>query len=354
MKAYRWVIGFWAISRILLVGIVYFSLMWFPADAGWDAYENNNLLNGWLRWDAGWYRNIADKGYISPELIKADQQRNTAFFPAYPLLTRWLSGIIGDTYIAGLLIANVSFMVALLFLYKMILDAHGVVIARRTAALILLHPFSFFFNAMYTESLFLLAVTLSFFFGERRKWFLAGLFVALAGCTRVLGVIVIPGLFVNHLEQISFRWRKFDPKILWVLIGLAGPLSYMIFLDIRYGNMFEFIAVQNDTDWRPDLWVLPGNLLEFLHLLIFITLLCLCFITWFKCTRGEAFWATLMSLASYSRWTSMGRLSIVIFPAYIAAAYLLKNKYLYYILLAGCGVLLVYLTFRFALWHWVA
>ena len=71
------------VSRFILFSTVYVSLIVFPvrqANDLWRSFPNNLFLDGWLRWDSGWYLEIAMNGY--------SQEVNTAFYPLYPGLIK--------------------------------------------------------------------------------------------------------------------------------------------------------------------------------------------------------------------------------------------------------------------------
>src|SRR5690349_13469692 len=55
-------------------------------------FPNNPFLDGFTRWDAGWYQRIAVEGYD----FDPNGQSSVAFFPLFPLLTRmvtWVTGL---------------------------------------------------------------------------------------------------------------------------------------------------------------------------------------------------------------------------------------------------------------------
>src|SRR5512135_2494333 len=72
-----------AVTRLGLVLVVYLGLAILPRDWGhgqfWRSNPTNLLLDGWARWDAGFYHDIAVHGYTNlPNVL---QQRDVAFFP---------------------------------------------------------------------------------------------------------------------------------------------------------------------------------------------------------------------------------------------------------------------------------
>ncbi len=50
-------------------------------------FAHQPWFSGWVRWDAGWYRQIAAEGYT----YTPGQQSTVAYFPGYPLAVRVLA-----------------------------------------------------------------------------------------------------------------------------------------------------------------------------------------------------------------------------------------------------------------------
>lgn len=107
----------------------------------------------WANFDGEHYLSIAIFGYKNLE---------QAFFPIYPLLISFfaksdpfnlLSSLINST-LAGLIISNASFALALIFIWELIKIDFSKKIAYLTIILILVFPTSFYFGAVYNESPF--------------------------------------------------------------------------------------------------------------------------------------------------------------------------------------------------------
>jgi hypothetical protein len=69
-----------------------------PPFRGW------RWLQGWAQWDSGWYSAIAQGGYG----YIPGRQSTIAFFPAYPLLMRAVALMVGNTYVAGIVVTLAS------------------------------------------------------------------------------------------------------------------------------------------------------------------------------------------------------------------------------------------------------
>jgi hypothetical protein len=378
----RWVaenavpLGVFAATRVGLYVLVYLSLVFVPLkDPGlWRAYPQNLFLDGWARWDAGWYRDIAEQGYTNIPKAESGQQgqRDTAFFPLYPLAIRLFTIVFGDTFLAGLIISNLAFLFALIVLFHLLSHVYGAEIARRTIILLAIYPFSLFFSAMYSESLFLLAAVLAFYLGERKQWFWAALAAAAASATRVVGIAVVLGLLVLYLEQIDWRRRRIRPAILWTLLGAAGLGGYMAFLAQRFGDPLLFVRSQQVPGWaaglefRSALGTIRDSLslraiaaghypaIDMIQLGIFGLALGLCALAWHRIGRAYAIWSITTLLISFLSWRSMGRLVLVIFPLFLVAALLLHQSRWYPIIVYISVLLLALFSIMYAHFYWVA
>ena len=147
-----------------------------------------------MRWDTGWYLQIAQNGYSYSAAAGADAQQNIVFFPAYPLITRSVALLLGNyqfSYVAaGTLVSLSAFLFALAYLYAFARDEIGQERAPAALWLIAAYPFALFFGAIYTESLYLLAVLGAFHHVRRRESVRSGLWGLIVGLTRPNGVLL--------------------------------------------------------------------------------------------------------------------------------------------------------------------
>ena len=154
---------------------------------------DNELMNLPVRWDAGWYLDIATGGYrYAPDDPKA--QQNVVFFPAYPMLVRAAGRLLGGKVfayvIAGTMISLAAFWGALLYLYTLTREALGEDRARAALWLLASYPFAVFFGAIYTESLFLLGVVATFYHFTKQQFGRAACWGGLVGLTRLNGALL--------------------------------------------------------------------------------------------------------------------------------------------------------------------
>ncbi len=221
------------LSRLIVIGAGVAGALAVPRRAGWTMFDplrlsarlgsvGNVLAAPALRWDSIHYLAIAEHGYA--------RASDTAFFPLYPLLIRALGYMLGSDPLAGVAISTVSFVVALALLHRLTELELGRSAADATVLLVALAPLSFFFTALYTESLFLALSLGAVYAARRERWPLAAFLGALATVTRVPGVLLVIPLAVMHLKT----HRRPDRGVWWLLL-MPGALAGLPRLSGREG-----------------------------------------------------------------------------------------------------------------------
>src|SRR5205823_3456596 len=82
---------------IFFVGyMAIFLIGWGPGAPPYRDFDNE-LFNLPLRWDAGWYLQIAIHGYTYSHRTGAAEQQNIVCFPAFPLAVRVVSLLLGGS-----------------------------------------------------------------------------------------------------------------------------------------------------------------------------------------------------------------------------------------------------------------
>jgi hypothetical protein len=164
------------------------SSVWGNPSPFWDAFA---------RHDSGWYFDIARNGYDATNAVLGGRS-NIAFAPVYPMLMRYVGRLFGrapgDVYLGGIVVSWVCFSLAMVVLYRLASLDLPRRRAERAVVLTAIFPFSFFFGAVYTESTFLLFTLLAFYGFRTERWALGGLAGAIAGATRVTGILMWPAL----------------------------------------------------------------------------------------------------------------------------------------------------------------
>jgi hypothetical protein len=197
-------------------------------------------LTTWANFDGVHYLTIIEKGYKGTGLIQA-------FFPLYPLIVGTLSFGVLNPIVVGVIISLASFAGAIYYLYHLVLMTESPKVAGRVLWLLLLFPTSFFFGALYTESLFLLLVVGCFYAWEKKRYGLAGVIGLLAASTRLVGVFLVPALLISFIGRKNFNLTLLRDKRFWsALLPITGILAYMAYLQIVFGDPLLFYSVQTD------------------------------------------------------------------------------------------------------------
>jgi Gpi18-like mannosyltransferase len=218
--------------------------------------------------------------------------------------------------LAGVVISNVSFFIALVLIYRLTTLEWGENVALTTLWVIALCPAAPFFGAVYTESLFIALMAATFLAARRHHWWLAGLAGGAAALLRNPGFLIAGALL---LEAWQNRQDKRLAKWITWLIPLGAFIGVQVYFWVRFGNPMAGLDSQGyfhrtlDWPWVPllgDLRILINGNYNFGIFLVTIsgllfTLLGLAspFIGWRKISLGYyllIFGITLMNLV-YAR-----------------------------------------------------
>jgi hypothetical protein len=343
------------------------------------------LLDGWTNTDAAWYLNIAQHGYA--------QADSTAFFPLYPLAVRLLADAgIGYTP-AGLAVSLGCFVAAAMLLFVLAAGVLGERNAFWTVVFLSIAPTSFFFTAIYTESLFLLLSVALFFFAQRRGWLLAGLMGMLATLTRGTGAVLVVPLVIFYMQSIDWQWRRIRLGILSALLVPCGLALYMAYLwsalgnpllfakaerhwhryfawpfvtlwqGLRYGYLggVHVVAHDNPSGLSALLWRSSETNVNFLNLVALVAVVALIALGWRRLGppyNAYVLLALMFALSTPGRGEpllSLPRLALVVFPLFMALAACTERRPLVRALVVSvCLVGLAWLSARFVIFAWVA
>jgi Gpi18-like mannosyltransferase len=179
-------------------------------------------------------------------------QYEQAFFPLYPLLIKILGPLFFKNYLlAGLFISNLSFFLSLIYLSKLLKIIYPQQSSLRFSFLLFLvfYPTSFFFQALYTESLFLLLFVSSLYYLKKKNYWLAGTLAGFSSATRLVGVFLFIPFFFNLFSE---RKKSSHPSYLLSLISnlpffispFLGLFSYMVYLYLTTQDPLFFFNSQ--------------------------------------------------------------------------------------------------------------
>jgi len=322
----------------------------------------------WARWDSGWYASIATDGYYLQE-----GNSNITFFPLYPFLMSTINKTFNiDVMWAGFIISFISIILALYYLYKLILFDFNQNHVKRSLIYLLILPASFFFISTYTESLFLLEIVLSFYFARKNKWHLACLFGILASLTRIPGIILFPVLLIEYLSQKKYKLKNIRADIIYLFTIPLGLISLMTYFWYNFNDVLIFLHNQSTylrsftwphqviKSYIHTLFINPGEVASDLYWILFIDLailiifLVIAFIAFKKLRFSYSLFLLLniLILIFTGTLSGMSRYILPLFPAIIILG-LIKNKMLRTAILIIFGTTQIFLITRFVNWYWV-
>jgi hypothetical protein len=190
------------------------------------------LAAPFARWDSVWYLAIAGGGY-------GDGARE-AFFPLYPLVVKVLGVPLRSPLVAGALASTTLLAVALVLLHRLVALDFDRRVARNAVLVTALFPMSFFFSAVYSESLFLTLSIGAIYAARRERWALAGVLGAFAASTRSAGVLLLVPLAILYLwdgGRVRHAVRRpLREDALWLGLVPLGLVAYCVYLKLSGGD----------------------------------------------------------------------------------------------------------------------
>jgi hypothetical protein len=333
------------------------------------------------KFDASYYLAIASHGYL------ATAPNHLAFFPLYPALIRALGFPTGSNVIAGLMISAASFALALVLLHRLTELELGSRAADATVLLLAFAPLSFFFTAIYTESLFLLLSVGAVLAARRQRWALAGLLAALATLTRPTGILLVVPLVIMRRRA----GGRLDRRLAWPLLPVGALLAYLAILaangfpwlaPFRQGAAWQRVTVGPVagiasavvTAWHSAVGIVRGRVVfaptlggpftssaECVLLLLVLAIAAGCLVYCFRrlpLQYGAYAAAVLLMCVSSPAvgqpLISLDRYVLTIFPLWMAAGAWVAKRRLERVAVAVGAILLVFYTFYFARGSFIA
>lgn len=328
-----------------------------------------SFLSIWNRWDTQHYISIASDGYSSSTVN--ERHLLIAFFPLYPFLIKILSFIFRNYLFSGLLISNISYIIALFYLYKLVLLDFDKDVALRSVIYLSIFPTAFFMHAAYTESLFIVLTLASFYYARGNKWALVGILGMFAAMTRITGIILLPIMLLEYLHQREFKRENIDKDVIWIFVIGVGLLVYILLNYITYGEPLKFLQVQSDHWFMSHSLPVKGFINAFgnaIHgdpgfsttsgwfqivfgLLGYILII----YSFFRLRLSYSMYALLswIIVTSTSFWISIPRFLVVVFPIYILLAILGRSREVNYTIIFTSIALYALLLSQFATGRWV-
>ena len=244
--------AFAILVRVLLYGIAYFVFTW---QNGYSGGIIDTLREMWLRTDSPSYLGIAENWYVT----KGDSRFHLVFFPLYPLCIRALNFLVKDSFASAMLVSNGFAVASAIACYELTALEMPFNEAKSSVRYMLLLPAAFFLGAPMTESLFLFLSLITLYLARRRKFLLGCITAALAGFSRLPGILLAIPVAAEMAAELCERYRKKDGFKSALFKRLAAlcilPLGLFAYLYINYsvsGNAFTFLTYQREH-WQQSM-----------------------------------------------------------------------------------------------------
>ncbi len=209
-----------------------------PEAARWDdpsvTRDLGSFTDIWARWDSIFFLRVAEHGYAHLSRSAA------AFFPLYPTAVGILGRVFfGHYLLAGIVVSLAAGLASFVLLYRIAETRLGAEGARRTVLYLAVFPMALFFQAVYSESLYLLLSLAAFWFAERKRFLAAGVVSGLALLTRPMAVALLPALAI-------LAWRSPNRRGALARLAAAPGLFtlYPLLLWLQRGDPFAFVNAQ--------------------------------------------------------------------------------------------------------------
>lgn len=315
-------------------------------------YLTQPYADVWAVWDAGWYLNIAEHGYSAEPIWQ--QQANYAFFPVYPLATRWLGSLLGNIPAAGLILSNLALIVVAWYLYQLTKLKFSENLAKWSVVWLFLFPISFVFSGLLTESLFLALLLAVFYYAEKGSWARVGTLGFFLALTRSLGVVTVLPLLLIYLNQIGWHWKKITSQVLWLVFIPLGLFLFMAFNEWLTGSWLAFVTIQrawHHFTANPIITLykglVVGNQYWLANSIFTLTIIGLLVVFWKKIKAPYLVLSGLLIViplaSSITSLNSLSRYLTVVFPIFWGLAFMSENKIARWSLLIIGGLLQIFL-----------
>jgi len=256
MSLFSLVVGF----KIIIFTVIFLSYNIFPFSKNsyylnfvYPKNESISLVTSFKTWDAQHYLFLAENGYTKGNI-------SNAFFPLYPIFIGILDKLINNSFFWGIIISNISSFFLVYYLFLLVKDNFGGRQTAFTAILVFLtFPTAFYTSLIYTESIFILLIVLSFYHFLKKNYLMASIFSFFIPIARAVGVYIVPIIFLEYLRNrdnssiVKFRLSTFNKpiflkinlKMVVVVFPVIGLLTYLLFMYKFTGDAFEAFNVIN-------------------------------------------------------------------------------------------------------------
>lgn len=384
----------WRVALIIVSLFVsrFFELQPNFLGGGRSAYLENPVFWSMANFDGQHYLNISQNGYGLGEY---------AFFPLYPLIIKYMGMLFGGSLellnFYGQIISNAAALLGVVGFYRLARMDLSKESSRLALILLLVFPASFYFAAVYTESLFFALLVWAFYYARIRKFRTASIIGFFLAVTRPVGIFLFPAMWLEAYYGKNLRLdstasqintRGFPTKFIRDVMSSFPPASllipaglgiYMLYLKNRVNDSLAFfhqIAVygeQRSTTlvllpqvlYRYVFKILPNlnfnyfpgiffTLLEFGISLLYLPAIIMLLFKSRPSYFAFSILAYLLPTLTGS-FSSMPRYLLVLFPIYIfLAERLIRSKIMVFAFCFISSILLVISLSLFERGYWIS
>ena len=354
------------IAKVAVFSIGYAAAYTTASASGASTEPLQLIMNQFAKWDSPHYMFIAQNGYVN----EGDPANFIVFFPLYPLLVRLITFDFAYINLSGLVIANISSIIAVIYLFKLAKLDYSDSIAKKAVLYLSVFPTAYFLSAVLTESLFLALAIASLYYARNAKWPLAGFLGLLASLTRIAGLLLLPVLVVEYFNQKEWKIKAANLKLFWTSLPAFGFLIYLIINYQVTGNFFTFMEIER-VHWYQTLdpigglagaigWFgsneFPKNLTLGYAQVAFAVFGLLMVLASYKAKMRPSYQAylllTWMLSVSTGFWISVPRYVLIMFPMFMTLALFSQKRTVTITITAFFAAALCFFTWLFATGVW--
>ncbi len=269
----RAVLGVWVASR-LVVALVAVAGARLATSSTVTEVPGFRVL--WDHWDVSLFTKVARYGYHSP----AYSDKTDVDYPGMPLAIRFAHLVVRDWIVAGLVVSALAGAVSCVVLARLAADdaaldpgddatdktQGGALAGRRAVLAMVAFPYAVFLFAGYSEGLFLAFSLAAWLAARRQRWLLAGVLAAGATGTRVIGLALVAGLWVQWATTrpglrrpggglgIRRVMRDLPP----LLLPLLPVVAFAAFLKVKAGHWDSYARAMRAGWSREVTWPWVG------------------------------------------------------------------------------------------------
>lgn len=258
-NVWLYIIACFAISRFLMVA-VHIAIT--------NTISIQSFIADMQQYDAGWYIGYVDaiaqrKFNVYPPLGYA----NWNFFPLYPLCVYIAHSISGVSVpLMAMSLNSLFFLISEYYTYKYImLTRHNMKIAKVFIFVMSFGPYSFYCSSSYSEGLFLMLLSLCFYYMKKKDYIKMGIAGGFLSATRSVGIMFVFVILIECITEMlqtkGENWRTVLGKrlsnanlIFGTTLIPAGFFAYSAFLAVKLGDGLAFVHSQ-EVPWERSVHV---------------------------------------------------------------------------------------------------